>query len=151
MKFGNSILAIKTLMSIQYHSILTIYLIWILRMALVKLSIYKQSIHKPKHIIYGNNLLYRLQYIINGLRTNNFINQFRNNIEKKKTCFLQQCSVADIFVSNLYNHTMVYFINYRFSVDSLLNIFKKLNIFVRDDIWEPAGAAHADDLCYLFR
>lgn len=43
------------------------------------------------------------------------------------------------------------FLFYRFSVDSTLNIFKKLDLLTRSEILILPGAAHADDLCYLFR
>lgn len=38
-----------------------------------------------------------------------------------------------------------------FSVDSKLNVWKNLNIFKRGETYILPGAAHADDLCYLFR
>lgn len=38
-----------------------------------------------------------------------------------------------------------------FSVDSKLNVWKNLNVFKRGETFILPGAAHADDLCYLFR
>lgn len=40
----------------------------------------------------------------------------------------------------------------RFSVDSKLNVYKHSETtFKRGEIFVQPGAAHADDLCYLFR
>lgn len=51
------------------------------------------------------------------------------------------------FLINITNVENVHL--FRFSVDSTLNIFKKLDIIKRNDLLILPGAAHGDELCYL--